>query len=105
VVLAAQGYPQSPRVGDRLEGLDRVTDDVHPDCKIFHAGTSEKDGAVVTSGGRVLCVTALGDSVRQAQKVVYGAIADVRFEGMQYRRDIGHQAVAARPTAGAPPVR
>jgi phosphoribosylamine--glycine ligase len=63
---------------------------------VFHAGTALADGQVVTSGGRVFCVTALGDSVRQAQRAAYAAIAEIRFDGMQYRTDIGHRAVARR---------
>jgi phosphoribosylamine---glycine ligase len=96
VVLAAPGYPESPRAGDTIEGLDRVSSATHPDCKVFHAGTVREDGRIVVAGGRVLCVTALGDSVRQAQAAAYGAIAEIRFAGMQYRRDIGHRALAAR---------
>ena len=96
VVLAADGYPDAPRKGDRIDGLDRATSAAHPDCKVFHAGTAIEEGNVVVSGGRVLCVTALGDSVRQAQRSAYGAIAEIRFPGMQYRTDIGHRALAAR---------
>ena len=96
VVLAAQGYPEAPRKGDAIDGLGRVTPDAHPACKVFHAGTAMDDGKVVVSGGRVLCVTALGDSVRQAQRSAYAAIAEIRFAGMQYRTDIGHRALAAR---------
>ena len=62
--------------------------------QVFHAGSANKDGKIVTAGGRVLCVTALGDSVKQAQKAAYAATATIHFEGMQYRRDIGHRAVA-----------
>ncbi len=96
VVLAAHGYPDAPRKGDVIIGLDRVTTDAHPDCKVFHAGTGGEDGRIVVTGGRVLCVTALGDSVRQAQRSAYAAIAELRFDGMQYRTDIGHRALAAR---------
>ena len=96
VVLAANGYPESPRAGDAIDGLDRVTSAAHPDCKVFHAGTVRQDGRIVVTGGRVLCVTALGDSVRQAQRAAYAAIAEIRFDGMQYRSDIGHRALAAR---------
>jgi phosphoribosylamine--glycine ligase len=92
VVLAAAGYPESPRKGDAISGLDKERDD----CKIFHAGTALADGKVVTSGGRVLGVTALGETVRQAQRTAYATVAGVRFDGMQYRKDIGHRAVAAR---------
>jgi phosphoribosylamine---glycine ligase len=96
VVLAAPGYPEAPRKGDRIDGLDRVTPAVFPDCKVFHAGTAMEDGNVLVAGGRVLCVTALGDSVRQAQRSAYAAIGEIRFSGMHYRTDIGHRALAAR---------
>jgi phosphoribosylamine--glycine ligase len=96
VVLAAGGYPDAPRTGAVIEGLDRVNADAHPDVQVFHAGTALDDDRVVVSGGRVLCVTALGDSVRQAQRAAYNAIAGLHFEGMQYRTDIGHRALARR---------
>ena len=92
VVLAAGGYPDDPRRGDAISGLDHASDG----CKVFHAGTSLVDGKVVTSGGRVLCVTALGDTVRHAQRNAYAAVARIHFDGMQYRTDIGHRALAAR---------
>jgi phosphoribosylamine--glycine ligase len=103
VVLAAHGYPENPRTGDAIEGLDRVTRDAHPDCKVFHAGTAQKDGGVRVSGGRVLCVTALGDSVRQAQRAAYAAVGEIHFAGMQYRHDIGQRAVGGRPPAATEP--
>ena len=96
VVLAAHGYPDAPRKGDLIDGLERVTPATHPDCKVFHAGTGIEDGKVAVTGGRVLCVTALGDSVRQAQRSAYAAIAEIAFPGMQYRTDIGYRAVATR---------
>jgi phosphoribosylamine--glycine ligase len=96
VVLAAGGYPDNPRKGDIIEGLQRVTPDARPDVVVFHAGTALADGATVVSGGRVLCVTALADSVRQAQRAAYAAIADIGFAGMQFRTDIGYRALAAR---------
>ena len=96
VVLAAHGYPDAPRRGDAIEGLERVTPAAHPDVVVFHAGTATEDGRVVTSGGRVLGVTALGDSVRQAQRAAYAAIGAIRFDGMQFRTDIGHRAIARR---------
>jgi phosphoribosylamine---glycine ligase len=96
VVLAAAGYPDAPRKGDVIEGLDRVTTTAHPDVHVFHAGTAESGGSVVVSGGRVLCVTALGDSVRLAQRAAYAAIGEIRFAGMQFRTDIGHRAVARK---------
>lgn len=89
VVLAAANYPGTPRQGDVISGLPDESDDVH----VFHAGTQEKDGRILTSGGRVLCVTALGDNVKQAQKQAYDAIVGIHFDGMQYRRDIGHRAI------------
>ncbi len=96
VVLAAHGYPDSPRKGDAIDGLARVTEATHPDCKVFHAGTAQEGERVVVTGGRVLCVTALGDSVRQAQRAAYAAIGEIRFDGMQFRGDIGHRAIAPR---------
>jgi phosphoribosylamine--glycine ligase len=96
VVLAAHGYPESPRRGDAIAGLERVTPAAHPGVVVFHAGTALEGERVVTSGGRVLGVTALGDSVRQAQRAAYAAIGTIGFEGMQYRTDIGHRAIARR---------
>ena len=96
VVLAAHGYPDSPRKGDVIAGLDKIGAETHPDVTVFHAGTALDGDSVVTSGGRVLCVTALGDSVRQAQRAAYRAVEAIRFDGMQYRRDIGHRALAKR---------
>ncbi len=90
VVLAAANYPATPRTGDIISGLPEESADMH----VFHAGTAEKDGNVVTSGGRVLCVTALGDNVRQAQKHAYDALVGIYFDGMQYRRDIGQRALS-----------
>ena len=89
VVLAAAGYPDTPRKGDAITGLPKGMDD----CHVFHAGTAEKDGAVVTAGGRVLCVTALGENVKLAAERAYEVAAGISFEGMQYRRDIGHRAI------------
>ena len=89
VVLAAAGYPDTPRKGDEITGLPKGLDD----CHVFHAGTAEKDGGVVTAGGRVLCVTALGENVKLAAERAYEVAAGIRFEGMQYRRDIGHRAI------------
>ncbi|MEW6132560.1 MAG: phosphoribosylamine--glycine ligase [Pseudomonadota bacterium] len=89
VVLAAANYPDSPRKGDVIEGLPKDAEDLH----VFHAGTQLVDGKLLTSGGRVLAVTALGDSVKMAQKRAYEAVAQIRFAGMQYRRDIGYRAL------------
>jgi phosphoribosylamine--glycine ligase len=89
VVLAAAGYPDEPRRGERIEGIPPPADD----CRTFHAGTRLDKGTLVTSGGRVLCVTALGDSLRIARSRAYEVIDRIRFDGMQYRRDIGHRAL------------
>ena len=98
VVLAAAGYPEAPRTGDPLIGLPADSED----CVIFHAGTRVLDGQFATSGGRVLAVTALGDSVRAAQRRAYDAVAQVRFAGQQYRTDIGHRAINRRAPPAAP---
>jgi phosphoribosylamine--glycine ligase len=89
VVLAAHNYPETPRKGDVIHGLGKPTGDSH----VFHAGTALHGGHVVTAGGRVLCVTALGDTVKSAQKRAYEIADDIRFDGMQFRRDIGHRAI------------
>jgi phosphoribosylamine---glycine ligase len=89
VVLAAGGYPDNPRRGERIAGLPKAQDD----CRVFHAGTRLEGKELVTSGGRVLCVTALGDSVRIARARAYRALETIRFEGMQLRRDIGERAL------------
>src|SRR6266581_2740282 len=89
VVLAAHGYPDEPRKGDPIEGLPKP----QPDCRVFHAGTRLEGKTPVTSGGRVLCVTALGDSVKMARTRAYAAVDAIRFSGMQYRKDIGHHAL------------
>ena len=93
VVLAAAHYPETPRKGDPISGLPVIRDDEPSDVYVFHAGTAERDGQVLTAGGRVLCVTALGCNVKQAQKLAYETVAGIHFEGMQYRSDIGHRAV------------
>ena len=90
VVMAAAGYPDAPRKGDAISGLPAPGADLH----VFHAGTTTADGQLRTAGGRVLCVTALGSSVREAQQLAYQAADAIRFDGCQYRRDIGHRAVA-----------
>ncbi len=90
VVLAAGGYPDHYEKGDMIEGLAQVNDATH---KVFHAGTAEKNGQVVTNGGRVLCVCALGDSVVEAQSEAYLAVDKISWPAMYYRRDIGFRAV------------
>ena len=92
VVLAAAGYPDAPRKGDEIHGLPRDEEDFH----VFHAGTAAKDGRVVTSGGRVLCVTALGEKVSIAAARAYEVAEKIRFDGMQFRKDIGHRAFNRR---------
>ncbi|HUI99029.1 MAG TPA: phosphoribosylamine--glycine ligase [Usitatibacter sp.] len=92
VVLAAAGYPEAPRKGDEIHGLPKDEEDFH----VFHAGTEEKGGRIVTSGGRVLCVTALGDKVKIAADRAYQVAEKIRFDGMQFRKDIGHRALNRR---------
>jgi phosphoribosylamine---glycine ligase len=92
VVIAAQGYPETPRKGDEIHYLPKDADDVH----VFHAGTAQQDGKVVTNGGRVLCVTALGDKVKIAAERAYEVVDKIRFDGMQFRRDIGYRAFGRR---------
>jgi phosphoribosylamine--glycine ligase len=89
VVLAAAGYPMSPRKGDVISALPVDRDD----AVVFHAGTTMQDGQVLTSGGRVLCATALGQGVADAQRRAYELVAGVAFDGMQFRRDIGYRAI------------
>ena len=90
VVMAAHGYPENPRKGDTISGLPADTDD----AVVFHAGSEMgEDGLVRTSGGRVLCVTALAESVKLAQQRVYDVARGIYFDGAQYRRDIGYRAV------------
>ncbi|MFM1906631.1 MAG: hypothetical protein RLZZ591_308 [Pseudomonadota bacterium] len=91
VVMAAHGYPLHPRKGDAISGLPADTED----AVVFHAGTSMQDGQVCTSGGRVLCVTALGDSTKLAQHRAYEVAQGIAFDGMQYRTDIGYRAIRA----------
>ena len=89
VVLAAAGYPDSPRKGDAVEGMEAA----NKIGKVFHAGTAVSDGHTVTNGGRVLCVVGLGDDVEQAKAKAYEAVAKIHFEGMQYRKDIADKAI------------
>jgi len=93
VVIAAHGYPMHPRKGDVISGLPKDVDD----AVVFHAGTAMKDDEVVTSGGRVLCVTVLADNVRQAQQRAYEVALGIQFQGKQYRTDIGYRAVKSCP--------
>lgn len=89
VVVAAPGYPEAPRRGDPIESLPGDTDD----CIVFHAGTRLERDRLITDGGRVLCVTALGQDVHAAGRRAYDALSQVRFAGMQFRTDIGHRAM------------
>jgi phosphoribosylamine--glycine ligase len=89
VVLASRGYPDEPRKGDAITGLPKPS----AECRVFHAGTRLDGKTLLTHGGRVLCVTALGDSVRMARTRAYEVVERIRFDGMQYRKDIGHRAL------------
>lgn len=95
VVMAAHNYPGTPRNGDTITRLPKDTDD----CVVFHAGTVLDNGTLKTSGGRVLCVTVLADSVKRAQATAYAAIAQTHFDGQQYRTDIGWRAIPAEPSS------
>jgi len=92
VVLAAAGYPAAPQKGAVIKGLGEDTETTH----VFHAGSARSGGNVVASGGRVLAVTALGDSLKLAQRLAYETVERIRFDGMQFRRDIGHRALKPR---------
>ncbi|KVQ91836.1 phosphoribosylamine--glycine ligase [Burkholderia ubonensis] len=94
VVLAAHGYPDAPRKGDRINGIPAETEQ----AVTFHAGTTLDGDKLTTSGGRVLCVVGLADSVREAQQHAYETINQINFEGMQYRRDIGYRALSRKST-------
>lgn len=89
VVMASANYPDAPKLGDQITGLPSDLNDAH----VFHAGTALQDGKVVTSGGRVLCVTALGETVKFAQQQAYQIIDGIQFKGAQYRTDIGYRAI------------
>jgi phosphoribosylamine--glycine ligase len=89
VVMAVAGYPFEPRTGDPITGLPKPADD----AVVFHAGTLAEGGQIKTAGGRVLCVTALGNSIKQAQARAYSVAQGIHFDGVQYRRDIGHHAI------------
>ena len=90
VVMAAHGYPMNPRKGDVIGGLPQDSDD----AVVFHAGTQMADGVVSTTGGRVLCVTALGGTIKLAQQLAYDTAKGIHFDGVQYRTDIGYRAIA-----------
>ena len=92
VVMASGGYPGSYEKGKVIEGLDDVKD--MDDVMVFHAGTAAKDGQIVTNGGRVLGVTALGDDIKAAKQRAYEAVVKISFEGAQYRSDIADKAIA-----------
>ena len=89
VVMAAAGYPAAARQGDEITALPADAAELH----VFHAGTAQVDGRLLTTGGRVLCVTALGGSVKQAQQTALLAVREARFDGAQWRNDIGHRAI------------
>ena len=92
VVLAAEGYPGSYAKGRPIGGIDRVDGDR---CKVFHAGTERADGGVVSTGGRVLCVTAIGEDLSNARQQAYAGIEKITLEGAHFRRDIGHRALTS----------
>lgn len=89
VVMASANYPDTPKLGDEITGLPKQVEDGY----VFHAGTTLKEGKVTTSGGRVLCVTALGETVKFAQQRAYQIAEAIHFDGAQYRKDIGYRAV------------
>ena len=93
VVMAAHGYPLRPRKGDVIHGLTAISNGAAEDAMVFHAGTSRQGDATVTSGGRVLCVTALGTTVKAAQQRAYELVEGIKFDGAQYREDIGYRAI------------
>jgi len=99
VVMAAEGYPARPRTGDRIDGLD---DALPFDTQVFHSGTALDGEGVVSSGGRVLTVCALGDSVAVAAERAYGVARGIRFNGGFFRRDIGYRAIARERGQGGP---
>ncbi|MBI3368925.1 MAG: phosphoribosylamine--glycine ligase, partial [Burkholderiales bacterium] len=92
VVMAAAGYPEAPRKGDAIHDLPAATDD----AVVFHAGTALQDGVLTVTGGRVLCVTALGESTKLAQQRAYEMLRGIRFDGAQFRSDVGHRAIKPR---------
>jgi len=98
VVMAAEGYPDDYEKGHIIEGLDHVDSDT---TKVFHAGTADNNGQVVTSGGRVLCMVALGDTVRKDQALAYQQVKKIHWQDTFYRTDIGYRAVARESSAGS----
>ena len=98
VVLASGGYPDSYATGAVISGLEQAAG-ANNNAKVFHAGTCLKDGKVVTNGGRVLCAVALGDTVTAAQQAAYALAAQITWEKVYYRRDIGHRAIAREQQA------
>ena len=99
VVMAAAGYPMNPRKGDAITGLPRPADD----AVVFHAGTVQQGDATLSSGGRVLCVTAMADSIKAAQQRAYEVVHGIHFDGALYRRDIGHRALRDGTHPPVPP--
>ncbi len=95
VVMASAGYPDCYDIGLPIDGLDTPTKDT---VKVFHAGTHDRDGQVLTSGGRVLCVTALGSDIESARDLVYSTIKSIHWPGSFWRADIGHRALARQET-------
>jgi phosphoribosylamine--glycine ligase len=91
VVLAAAGYPDTPEAGKPITGVDAAA--AVPDATVFHAGTARRDGRLVTAGGRVLTVVGRGETYERAIDVAYRAASEIRFDGMQMRRDIGRKAL------------
>ena len=91
VVMAAKNYPNAPQIGDEIEGLNTP---VPMGSKIFHAGTTLHENKILTSGGRVLCACALGDTVADAQRLAYAASSEISWDGEFHRKDIGWRAIA-----------
>jgi phosphoribosylamine---glycine ligase len=100
VVLASGGYPGAYATGLPIEGVDRA--EARRDVTVFHAGTARRDARLVTAGGRVLGVAAVGSDIEQAVTTAYAAVGEIRFDGMHYRRDIGHRALRRPAPSGAP---
>jgi phosphoribosylamine--glycine ligase len=90
VVLASGGYPSDYRKGDVISGLDTTTNE---NQKLFHAGTAERNGKIVTSGGRVLCATALGETISKAQKTAYDLANKIAWDDVYFRKDIAYKAI------------